>query len=83
MLRKYWRKLLAPVIITMIAGAVLILMAIVYFGLGTVMLAFGGPVWLGGLMCLSCLVGCGASAYVLWERIKEIRSGEEDDLSQY
>ena len=81
MLRKYWRKLLAPVIITIIAVAVLILMAIVYFGLGTVMLAFGGPVWLGGLMCLSCLVGCGA--YVLWERIKEIRSGEEDDLSQY
>ena len=78
MLRKYWRKLLAPVIITIIAVAVLILMAIVYFGLGTVMLAFGGPVWLGGLM-----VGCGASAYVLWERIKEIRSGEEDDLSQY
>ena len=53
MLRKYWRKLLAPVIITIIAVAVLILMAIVYFGLGTVMLAFGGPVWLGGLMCLS------------------------------
>ena len=52
MLRKYWRKLLAPVIITIIAVAVLILMAIVYFGLGTVMLAFGGPVWLGGCACL-------------------------------
>ena len=26
---------------------------------------------------------CGVAVFVLIERIKEIRSGEEDDLSQY
>jgi len=38
------------------------------------------PRLLGGLIPL--LLG-GLTLYVLLERIKEIRSGEEDDLSQY
>ena len=29
------------------------------------------------------IVFAGLSVFVLWERIKEIRSGEEDDLSKY
>ena len=83
MFEKYWRKLLAPVVITILALAVLIMFATAYFGLGAVMLAYGGPVWLGGLLCLLCLLGCGVSVYVLWERIREISSGEEDDLDKY
>lgn len=83
MVRKYWRKLLAPFIITIISLAVLIFMAITYLGMGSLMLVYGGPVWIGGLLCLIYLLGCGVSVYVLYERIKEIGSGEEDDISQY
>lgn len=83
MLRKYWYKLLAPVIITVISLVLLILYAVFYVGMGVVLFAYAGPVWLSVLLCAACLCGCGVSVYVLWERIKEIESGEEDDLSQY
>ena len=71
-----WKKMLAPMIIT-------------------ILLAAWFAVWLAGCILLPIplvgkVLGClafgaliGVSVYVLVQRIKEIRSGEEDDLSKY
>ncbi|MCI2106445.1 MAG: hypothetical protein LKK00_06960 [Intestinimonas sp.] len=71
------RKLAAPIVITVLSG--------LWFSSWLVML-FLTP----GLRLAVRLIGAviplallGASIYVLIERIHEIRSGEEDDLSQY
>ena len=48
-----------------------------------VLLSVPMPVWAKVLVGLIPLAMLGASVYVLIQRIKEIRSGEEDDLSQY
>lgn len=73
----HFRKMIAPIIITVVIVIYYIgfIMACIFIEempllvkiLGTVI-----PMILGGV----CL-------YVLIERIKEIRSGEEDDLSKY
>ncbi len=70
------RKYIAPVVITVIGVAVLA---------GLLLLFIFVPVPVGlkvvlGIMCASYI---GVSIYVLIERINEIRSGEEDDLSKY
>jgi hypothetical protein len=70
------KKVIAPCIITVFL--------IIYFGvyiwiLGQVPL----PMWAKILGIGVPLVLIGTSIYVLVERIKEIRSGEEDDLSKY
>lgn len=69
-------KLVAPIIITIIL--VMILMG--YFLLWSIMPmpAIIKVVFLFGLLALM-----GVSFYNLIERIQEIRSGEEDDLSKY
>ncbi|EOS26781.1 hypothetical protein C806_00372 [Lachnospiraceae bacterium 3-1] len=69
-------KLVAPIIITIIL--VMILMG--YFLLWSIipMPAIIKVVFLLGLLALM-----GVSFYNLIERIQEIRSGEEDDLSKY
>lgn len=68
-------KLIAPIIITIL----LVLLSIGWF---LCYLAMDMPVatLFGALFCGGC---AGVSCYVLYERIKEIRSGEEDDLSKY
>lgn len=83
MLRKYWRKLWAPALITVLLLAVLIGYLCAFIFVGTVYYAFNGLSWLPALFCLAICGGCGVSIFVLWERIKEIESGEEDDLSKY
>jgi fatty acid desaturase len=71
------KKMLAPIVIT----AVILLY---YIGFACVCVFFGGiPLLakiLGGVIPLLL---AGVCIYVLVERIKEIRSGEEDDLSKY
>ena len=70
------KKMLAPIVIT----ALLSVYMLAYL---FVLLSVPMPVWvkiLVGLIPLSLLC---ASVYVLLQRIKEIRSGEADDLSQY
>lgn len=71
-----FRRLIAPVLIT--------LLLVAYFGaslLGVV--SIPGPP-LARLFALGLLVALiGASVFVLVERIGEVRSGEEDDLSKY
>jgi len=77
-LKKYWRKLLAPVLITVILFILLIYQLV----LALALTAFTAE-WWPLVLCLLYGGACCVSAYVLWERIKEIGSGEEDDLSQY
>lgn len=71
-----WKKLIAPVIISMI----LIFIELIYMG---VYITFIPWVWLKIIVAVIPLALIGVTIYVLIERIKEIRSGEEDDLSKY
>ena len=70
-------RLIAPIVIT-------VLIVLYYIGLIVAAAATDWlpPGWLiaGSLIPLAL---AGAMIYMLIERIKEIRSGEEDDLSQY
>ena len=72
------KKMIAPIIISAI-------IVIYYIYFGYIIYTIGGilslPVKILGLGIP--LVFIGASIFVLRERIKEIRSGEEDDLSKY
>ena len=74
--RKYIRKIIAPVIITLILLAYYIVFAVFIVRLdistSTKILAAVIPILLAGV-----------TVFVLTERIIEIRSGEEDDLGKY
>ena len=71
------KKIIAPVIIT----------AIILFYLGmfviACMLDFQMPIAFKIFGSIIPIALAGVSIYVLVERIMEIRSGEEDDLSKY
>ncbi len=73
---KQRHKLIAPIIITCISLLFLLsyIIAIILIDL---------PVGLCLLLLLIPLALAGVCLFVLVERIKEVRSGEEDDLSQY
>lgn len=70
------KKIFAPIIIT--------ILLIIYFGIFVITCFYISVpiVWkiIGSLIPLTLI---SVSIYVLMERIKEIRSGEEDDLSKY
>ena len=69
-------KMIAPIIIT-----ILLLAYIGFFVWAWSLMPI--PVW-GKIIGLAIpLTFMGVSIFVLIERIKEIRSGEEDDLSKY
>lgn len=70
------KKMIAPIVITVLLAGYML----AYF---LVLLFMPMPVWVKVLVGLIPLALLGASVYVLVQRIKEIRSGEEDDLSQY
>lgn len=72
-----WKKLAAPIVITLLLG--LWLVAQVGVILWVPGLSLAGKV-IGFLIPLGLL---GVLLFVLAERIKEIRSGEEDDLNNY
>ena len=75
-MNSHQKKMVAPVVITVLLSAYML----AYF---FILLSVPMPGWvkvLVGLIPLSLLC---ASVFVLIQRIKEIRSGEEDDLSQY
>ena len=70
------KKMIAPIVITVLLSAYML----AYF---LILLSLPMPVWVKipvGFIPLALLF---ASVFVLIQRIKEIRSGEEDDLSQY
>jgi len=70
------KKLIAPIIIT--------ILLVIYLGTFVVTCFYTSVpvVWkiIGSLIPLALI---SVSIYVLMERIKEIRNGEEDDLSKY
>ncbi|OCN03190.1 hypothetical protein A7X67_13775 [Clostridium sp. W14A] len=73
----HWKKMIAPIVITVAAVAVFLLWL-----LGFAM-APGLPLpykIIAGLIPAALI---GVAVFVLAERIKEIRSGEEDDLGKY
>lgn len=73
---KHQKKMIAPIIVTCLLSAYLL--AYVYVAV-TIPMAIVVKVLIG-LVSVALL---GTSVYVLVQRIKEIRSSEEDDLSQY
>lgn len=69
-------KLVAPILVTVMLLAILV-------GYGAACFFLPLPIWLR-LVGLAVLLGAaGAAVFVLIERIREVRSGEEDDLSDY
>lgn len=72
-----WKKLIAPIVIT----AIFILMFLGWMLLS--LLSLEGMLMMKIIVALIMLSLIGVSLFVLWERIKEIRSGEEDDLDNY
>ena len=69
-------KLIAPIFITIV-----VLMALMaYFFLWTIMPV---PAAIKIIFLLALIALMGVSIYNLIERIREIESGEEDDLSKY
>jgi hypothetical protein len=70
------KKLIAPIIITVLLVAYLVFY--VYLCITTPI-----SILLKIIGCLVLISLIGASVFVLVERIKEIRSGEEDDLGKY
>lgn len=70
------KKYLAPVLITVF----LIVYVILYFGMFITLIE---SMLFKILLGIIPLLFAGVMIFVLIERIKEIRSGEEDDLSKY
>ena len=76
-MKKHAGKLIAPIIITA-------LIVLYYIGFTIIAITTSWlPTWavIAGTVVPLCLAG--VMVFVLVERVKEIRSGEEDDLSQY
>jgi apolipoprotein N-acyltransferase len=76
-MKPHGKKLIAPIVIT-----VLIVLYYAAFAAACILIR-GIPVWLKLVGGIVPLLFAGVSVFVLIERIKEVRSGEEDDLSQY
>ncbi len=71
------KKIIAPLVIT-------ILLVIYYMGFSAACILMKGlPLAVKLLGTIIPLILAGGCIYVLVERIREIRSGEEDDLSNY
>jgi len=75
-MKNHTKKIIAPVVIT-----VLLVLYLASFLLTWLFNPFSLSVKLIGTLIPLALIG--VSVYVLVERIKEIRSGEEDDLGKY
>ena len=70
------KKIIAPIIITC-----LLILYFTAFILGIIRIP--DSLWIKAVGIIIPLFFIGVSIFVLVERIKEIRSGEEDDLSKY
>ncbi|MCG4527598.1 hypothetical protein [Intestinimonas massiliensis (ex Afouda et al. 2020)] len=71
------RKLAAPIVISVLVGLWLLGYAVLIFLVPAI------PLWIKLLGAVIPLALLGVTIYVLCERIKERRSGEEDDLDNY
>ena len=71
------KKMIAPIIITVI-------FLVYYIGFAAACILIENMPLLAKILCgVIPLILAGVCIYVLAERIKEIRSGEEDDLGKY
>ena len=76
-MHKHRRKMIAPILVTVI-------LVLYYIGFFLVCVLIEGIPLIGRVLAGILPLGlAGVSIAVLVERIREIRSGEEDDLSQY
>ena len=75
-MNNHGKKMLAPVIIA-------IIIVLYYVGFAAVCLVIPIPFLLKLIFGIVPLVLAGVMIYVVITRIKEIRSGEEDDISKY
>ncbi len=75
-MKKQHKKMIAPIVIAVILCSYCI-------GLAVVCALVPIPVPIKLLLAIIPLALAGVSIFVFIERIKEIRSGEEDDLSKY
>ncbi|MDD5016704.1 MAG: hypothetical protein PHO15_01230 [Eubacteriales bacterium] len=75
-MKKHTKKLIAPVVITAILVLYLCALVVTW---AYIPVSLAVKI-IGAVIALALI---GVSLYVLIQRIKEIRSGEEDDLSQY
>lgn len=73
---KHWKKMIAPIVV----GICIILILLIYLWVLQIPGIPGIVKWLGTIFFLGLI---GTMIYVTVERIREIRSGEEDDLSKY
>jgi len=73
---RHAKKMAAPVVIV-------ILLAAYYVGIGFLVFASPLPAWLKGAAIAGAVGVSALLAYALFDRIKEIRKGEEDDLGEY
>jgi uncharacterized membrane protein (DUF485 family) len=76
-MHKHSKALVAPIVITILI--VLYFIGFIVIALTTNWLPVG--MMIAGVVIPLCLAG--VMIYVLVQRVKEIRSGEEDDLGQY
>ena len=74
-MKRHYRKMIAPIIITIL----FVIYYLVYFG---VLLVLLDTFWKYVLGIIPITLAAVMIA-VCYDRIKEIRSGEEDDLSKY
>lgn len=74
-MKDHKKKMMAPIVITILV----VLYYLLYFGLIISLIHGIGAILLGVIP----LVFGAVMIYVCIQRIKEIRGGEEDDLSQY
>lgn len=77
MKKEHKKKMIAPIVIGIIFVLYYIVIGIVYLKLPNI------PAIVKLLLAVIPAALAGVAVYVVAERIKEIRSGEEDDLSKY
>lgn len=75
-MKEHWKKMAAPLIIT-------VLFVLYLAGFSVIALLSSPSLWIWLLMGGIPLILAGVMIAVCVQRIKEIRSGVEDDLSEY
>nr|WP_300002136.1 hypothetical protein [Tissierella sp.] len=76
-MKNHTKKLLAPVVITIL----IVLYLIFYMVIGSIITEM--PLYFKALVVVIPIGLIVLSVYMLFERIDEIKGGEEDDLSKY
>ena len=74
---------MGKIILTIVITVLMLLFAIFYFG-GIIFVTFAeGIKWLPIILLLIAIGIAGAIIYNMIERIKEIKGGDENDISKY